>query len=77
VLAEAMDQAHLTEAMDAVMRRLGGTARHWRTDRLATVIVPGSAEVQATFARSPSTTGRSSFRARHGGGTARVRSSAA
>jgi hypothetical protein len=32
------------------MRRLGGTARHWRTDRLATVIVPGSAEVQASFA---------------------------
>jgi hypothetical protein len=26
--------------MDAVMRRLGGTARQWRTDRLATVIVP-------------------------------------
>src|SRR6266516_4617464 len=50
VLAEAMDQAHLIEAMDAVMRRLGGTARHWRTDRLATVIVPGSAEVQASFA---------------------------
>ena len=43
VLAEWMDQAHLVEAMDAVMRRLGGTARHWRTDRLATVIVPGSA----------------------------------
>src|SRR6266516_7256625 len=39
VLAERMDQAHLIEAMDAVMRRLGGTARHWRTDRLATVIV--------------------------------------
>jgi hypothetical protein len=50
VLAERMDQAHLVEAMDAVMRRLGGTARHWRTDRLATVIVPGSAEVQASFA---------------------------
>ena len=45
-----MDQAHLIEAMDAVMRRLGGTARHWRTDRLATVIVPGSANVQASFA---------------------------
>jgi len=45
-----MDQAHLIEAMDAVMRRLGGTARKWRTDRLATVIVPGSAEVQASFA---------------------------
>ena len=27
VLAESMDQAHLIEAMDAVMRRLGGTAR--------------------------------------------------
>ena len=50
VLSESMDQAHLIEAMDAVMRRLGGTARKWRTDRLATVIVPGTAEVQASFA---------------------------
>jgi transposase len=50
VLAESTDQAHLIEAMDAVMRRLGGTARTWRTDRLATVIVPGSAKVQASFA---------------------------
>lgn len=50
VLAERMDQPHLVEAMDAVMRRLGGTARRWRTDRLATVIVPGTAEVQASFA---------------------------
>ncbi|MDQ6724882.1 MAG: IS21 family transposase [Actinomycetota bacterium] len=50
VLAEAMDQPHLIEAMDAVMRRLGGTTRIWRTDRLATVIVPGSRDVQASFA---------------------------
>ena len=50
VLAESMDQAHLIEAMDAVLRRLGGTARDWRTDRLATVIVPGSADVQPSFA---------------------------
>ena len=50
VLAEKMDQAHLVEAMDAVLRRLGGTAHVWRTDRLATVIVPGTAEVQASFA---------------------------
>ena len=42
VLAEKMDQAHLVEAMDEVMRRLGGTARVWRTDRLATVIAPGT-----------------------------------
>ena len=50
VLAESMDQAHLVEAMDAVLRRLGGTARDWRTDRMATVIVPGSADVQPSFA---------------------------
>src|SRR5271165_3057547 len=50
VLSESMDQAHLVEAMDAVMRRLGGTARKWRTDRLATVIVPGCGDVQASFA---------------------------
>ena len=50
VLAEHMDQPHLIEAMDKVMRRLGGTAHVWRTDRLATVIVPGTADVQASFA---------------------------
>ena len=50
VLAEHMDQAHLIEAMDKVMRRLGGTAHVWRTDRLASVIVPGTADVQASFA---------------------------
>jgi len=50
VLAESLDQPHLIEAMDAVMRRLGGTARVWRTDRLATVIVPGTADVQPSFA---------------------------
>jgi len=49
VLADSMDQAHLVEAMDAVLRRLGGTARKWRTDRLATVIRPGTADVQASF----------------------------
>jgi transposase len=50
VLAEKMDQAHLIEAMDQVMRRLGGTAHIWRTDRLATVITPGTGDVQASFA---------------------------
>ena len=45
-----MDQPHLIEAMDAVLRRLGGTTRIWRTDRLATVIVPGTRDVQASFA---------------------------
>jgi transposase len=50
VITTSMDQAHLVEAMDGVLRRLGGTAREWRTDRLATVIVPGTRDVQASFA---------------------------
>lgn len=50
VIATSMDQAHLVEAMDGVLRRHGGTAREWRTDRLATVIVPGTRDVQASFA---------------------------
>ncbi len=50
VIAPATDQAHLVEAMDGVLRRHGGTPRRWRVDRMASVIVPGSAEVQASFA---------------------------
>jgi transposase len=50
VLCESMDQAHLIDAMDKVMRKLGGTARVWRTDRMATVITPGTRDVQPTFA---------------------------
>ena len=50
VLSESLDQPHLIEAIDAVLRRLGGTARDWRTDRLATVIVPGTGDVQPSFA---------------------------
>jgi transposase len=50
VLAESMDQPHLIEAIDAVLRRHGGTPRIWRTDRLAAVIVPGSRDVQPSFA---------------------------
>ncbi len=37
-------------ALDGVLRRLGGTTPAWRTDRLATVIVPGTADIQASFA---------------------------
>ena len=49
VLSESMDQPHLIEAMDKVMRRLGGTAHVWRTDRLSTVIQVGSRDVQPSF----------------------------
>ncbi len=50
VIAPATDQAHLIEAMDKVLRRLGGTARVWRVDRMATVVEPASGDVQASFA---------------------------
>lgn len=50
VLAESLAQPHLVEAMHQVMVRLGGTPRVWRTDRLATVIVPSTADVQPSFA---------------------------
>ena len=50
ILAEHLDQAHLIEGIDGVLRRLGGTPQIWRTDRLATVIVPGTGDVQASFA---------------------------
>jgi transposase len=50
VICGSTDQAHLIEAMDGVLRRLGGTARHWRVDRMSTVVVPTTGDVQASFA---------------------------
>jgi len=49
-VCESMDQPHLIEAMDVIMRKLGGTARVWRVDRMATVIDSRSGDVQASFA---------------------------
>jgi transposase len=50
VLAEAEDQPHLIEALDGVVRRLGGCTLAWRFDRMATVCDPGTGEVTASFA---------------------------
>jgi hypothetical protein len=50
VIKEAMDQPHLVEGMDGVLRRLGGTAREWRTDRLVAVVAPGTRDIQPSFA---------------------------
>ncbi|MDA8357711.1 MAG: IS21 family transposase [Actinomycetota bacterium] len=50
VICPATEQPYLVEAMDAVMRRLGGTAKHWRVDRMSTVVVPATGDVQASFA---------------------------
>jgi transposase len=50
IVAESLAQPYLIEAIDGVLRRYGGTPRIWRTDRLATVIVPGTGDVQPSFA---------------------------
>jgi transposase len=42
VVSDGMDFAHLAACLDGVLRRLGGTARSWRTDRMATVVEPGA-----------------------------------
>src|SRR5699024_4027028 len=50
VLATSEDQAHLVEAIDQVVRRLGGVSTYWRFDRMATVAHPASGQVTASFA---------------------------
>jgi transposase len=50
VISEGMTFAHLVEAIDGVLRRLGGTSRAWRTDRMATVVHHGSDRITAAFA---------------------------
>lgn len=49
-LAYSEDQPHLVEGIDQILRRLGGTARVWRFDRMATVINPVTGKIQASFA---------------------------
>ncbi|MGI8756387.1 MAG: IS21/IS408/IS1162 family transposase [Acidimicrobiales bacterium] len=49
VLAESEDQPHLIEALDQVVRRLGGCTKTWRFDRMATVCHPASGKITATF----------------------------
>ncbi len=48
--SDSDDQAHLVVGIDEVLRRLGGTARRWRVDRMATVINPGTGKLQRSFA---------------------------
>lgn len=49
VLADGEDLAHLVEAIDAVVARLGGLTRRWRFDRMSTVCTP-SGRLSAAFA---------------------------
>lgn len=48
--SDSDDQAHLIVGIHEVLGRLGGTAKRWRVDRMATVIVPGTDRIQASFA---------------------------
>lgn len=48
--SESMDQPHLIVGIHQVLERLGGTARRWRTDRMAAVVAPGTDRLQASFA---------------------------
>ena len=48
-LTESEDFPHLVQGLDAVVRKLGGTARQWRFDGTAAVC-PSSGQVTAVFA---------------------------
>jgi len=50
VFAEGEEQAQLVGALDGVLRRLGGTARRWRVDRMATVCNQATGRLLASFA---------------------------
>src|SRR5438034_9880900 len=50
VLGEGEDFARLVAALDGVLRRLDGTARCWRTDRMTTVVEPGSGRLRVEAA---------------------------
>ena len=48
-LSARMDQAHLVRGIHQVLLGLGGNARRWRVDRMATVLVPGTNRIQPSF----------------------------
>ncbi|MDE3129882.1 MAG: IS21 family transposase [Acidobacteriota bacterium] len=50
VVSDGMDFAHLVACLDGVLRRLGGTTRSWRTDRMATIVQPGSDRLRSEAA---------------------------
>lgn len=50
VFSEGQSFPHLVAALDGVLRRLGGTAKAWRTDRMATVVDPDTGRLRRQFA---------------------------
>jgi hypothetical protein len=47
VFTEGQSFPHLVAALDGILRRLGGAAKAWRTDRMATVVDPDSGQSAA------------------------------
>jgi len=50
VFCEGQTGPHVIESLDGVLRRLGGTTRRWRTDRMAGVVHPGTDRLLPEFA---------------------------
>lgn len=50
VFCEGQSGPHVIESLDGVLRRLGGTTRRWRTDRMAGVVYPGTDRLLPEFA---------------------------
>jgi len=50
VFSEGESFPELAAALDGTLRRFGGTARCWRTDRMATIVAPGSGRLRAEAA---------------------------
>ena len=50
VSCEQMTFGHLAGAVHEILTGLGGTARTWRTDRMATAVIPGTGRLNPQFA---------------------------
>jgi len=50
VFCESEDEGHVVEAIDGVLRRLGGTPRRWRFDRMSAVCNTTTGRLRASFA---------------------------
>jgi transposase len=52
VVCEAKTTPHLVDALDRLLRQLGGTPRAWRTDRMEGAVVPGTERLCRGFAEA-------------------------
>lgn len=51
VLCEQMTFGHLAGALHEILEALGGSARVWRVDRMATAVIPGTDRLNPQFAQ--------------------------